>query len=267
MSFGNRNNVDNGPSNNTFSAINFSHGDSVVDATRFTVSYFNKLMKISIAKKIGQNGDISTFDNDHQTVVYVSNTKAKMLHDLMVEMRDGGKMMNVCIELKNGLLKISNGTEFGSDTPCFSILTTDNSGNVEEIVYQTKADFYQAAYDYKNGKFSTKQFDNMEFDTFLMTLDEYWKASSYALAATVMEASMYKRDGQYRMIKAIADKIGAVVVNNSGAYNQNGGGYNSRTFLNNNNGGGGNSSGGMNNVPEDYETSTFADIANSMGLS
>ena len=272
MAFNTNNNNQNQITNTTYTPISFANSESTIDATRFNISYFNKLMKISIAKRnnVGSADAYATYDNDNAVSVYVSYTKAKILHDLMVEMKDNKKMNNVCIELNSGLFKVSNGMEFGVNSPCFSISLGDQAGNITETVYQTKADYYQGAYNFKDGKFSTKSFENMEYDIFLMVLEQYYIASSYAIAATVMEASMYKRNTQYSLIRAIADKIGVQTATGGG--NNNSRNYNSMTFLANNSSPGGNNynqnrdSNGMSGASEEYESSTFADIASSMGL-
>ena len=263
MAFKNYNNNTNSPVTNVFTPIAFSNPESKVDQTKFSVSYFNKLMKIAIAKKTagGGNNDYATYDNDNAIVVHMSFSKAKILLDLIREkLLKEEDVHNVCVELKNGLLKVSDGIEFGSTMPCFSITSVDNAGNVSEIVYQCKENFYTGAYNYNDGKYSSESFDNLELDTFIMVLDEYYRASSYAIAATVMEASMYEREGQYNLIKSIAEKIG--VSTNGGG---NSGGYNSKTFLAGagNNGSSG-FNGGMNGASAEYEAGSFDDIANSM---
>lgn len=263
MAFKNYNNNNNGPVSTTFSPITFSNPASQVDQTKFSISYFNKLMKVSIAKKLsgGNNDQFANYDNDNAFVVFVSFSKAKILLDLIQKkLLVEPDVHNVCIELKHGLLKVSDGIEFGSDTPCISISSADSSGNVSEVIYQCKKDFYTGAYNYNNGKYSTESFDDLEMDTFVMVLEEYFKASSYAIAASVMEAGMYKRDSQYNLIRSIADKVGASTQNGSG------GGYNSKTFLAGDGGGnsGTNMGGGMNGVPREYESASFDDIARSM---
>ena len=247
--------------NTTYSAISFSNPESRIDQTRFSIAYFNKLMKISIAHKTGDaSGDYATFDTQNAVCVYVSFSKAKILADLMRDLEAGRVENNVCIELKGGLLKVSTGKEFNSDTYCFSISQSDKAGNITETVYQCKSDFYKGAYNYQNGKFNEKTFPTLEFDTFLMTLDQYYMASSYAIAATVMEASMYKRNGQYQLCRSIAEKLG---INNVGANSGSGGNYNSKTFLSNTP----NTSGGLNGAaPDDYDTQTFDELASQMGL-
>ena len=264
MAFRSYNNNQNQISNTTYTGIAFSNPASKIGQTKLSVSYFNKVMKISIALRNNANSsdEYATYDNDNAVTVYVSLTKAKILTDMISYMKENKDVHNVCIELKNGLLKVSDGSEYGSSSPCISIsYARDIDAAVSEIIYQTKEGFYTGAYNYKDGKYETKGFDDMELDTFQMCLEEYYKASSYAIAATVMEANMYKRNAIVEMLKAISDAVGASVNSNKG-----GGNFNNKTFLSNDGGESSNSTSGFMNqpIPKEYEASTFEDIVNSM---
>lgn len=253
MSLKNYSNNDKNPVSVVYSPIAFSNAESKIMASRFSISYFNRLMKVSIALRnnAGSNDAYATYDTDNQVSVYVSATKAKMLADMIVKMiSNPTEINNVCIELKNGLLKVSNGAEYGVNNTCISISYADESGNVNEVVYENKADFYSAAYNYSDGEYSTEVFKSMELDMFVMTLNEYYKASSYAVVASIGEGMLYKRDAQYNLIKAIAEKVGV-----SGNNKQ----FNNKTFLS-----GGNNkttSSGINGIPAEYESASFASIA------
>lgn len=240
--------------NSTYSSISFSNPGSKIMQSKFSISYFNRLMKISIALRnnAGSNDEYATYDTDNQISVYVSHMKAEMLRRMIEKFKADKSIHNVCIELKNGLLKVSDGAEFGTKNICISISYADATGKVDEVVYECKSDFHTAAYNYKDNSFSTEVFNDIELDTFTMTLEQYYLASSYAIAATVMEASMYKRNSIYELIKSIGDKVGASTSQKSQ--------FNNKTFLASNN----NSStgGGMNGIPTGYESSTFEDIAN-----
>jgi hypothetical protein len=250
------NNNDRQITNTTYSSITFSNPNSTIMASRFSISYFNKLMKISIALRNNANTNdaYATYDTDNQVSVYVSNMKAAVLSAMIGELISNKDIHNVCIELKNGLLKISDGTDYNSKNVCISISYADEVGNVNEVVYETKSDVYSGAYNYNNGEYSTTTFANLELNTIRMALDEYYKASSYAVAASVMEANMYKRNGQYELIKAIADKVGAQPA--SGEKKP----FNNKTFLS----GSSSNSSGITGVPAGYETSSFDSIASSL---
>ena len=251
----------------TFSAVGFSNPASEIAQSKLNISYFNKVMKISIALRnnAGSNDGYATYNNDNAPTVYISNTKAKILVDLIDMLRNDPDVHNVCVESRTGMLKVSDGSEFGSTNPCISITYASEDGSTHEVVYETKAGFHTGAYNYQNGTFESKSFDDIELDTFRMTLEQYYYASSYAIAATVKESEMYRREAEMSLIKAIAEKVGVPTGGNSGKYN------NKSSFLGSN-GGGSSAAGAMNPptgsnsmIPKEYETSSFDDIANSMG--
>ena len=245
----------------TFSNISFSNPESNIAQTKISIGYFNKVMKISIAARNnnGSNDNFATYDNDNAVSVYVSNIKARILYLLIQKLISDPDTHNVCVELKNGLIKVSDGSEYGSSSYCISISYAGEDGSVNEIVYQTKSGFHTGAINYSDGSYQTMAFDDIEINTFMMTLDEYYKASSYAIAATVREANMYARDYEINLIKSIAEKCGVQM----GSGNNNAAKFNNKTFLSNSGNNSNNvSSGSM--IPKEYESSTFDDIAASM---
>lgn len=260
MAFKSYNNNDRGPTCTTYSGISFSNPESTIGQTRISISYFNKVMKIAIAARNNgnSNNDFATYDNDNAVSVYVSNIKAKILYELIQRLKNDPDTHNVCVELKNGLIKVSDGTEYGSTSPCISISYASDDGSVHEIVYQTKVGVHTGAINYANGKYENVAFDDIELDTFAMALDEYYKASSSAIAASIWEANMYRHDYEINLIKSIAEKCG-VQANNSSS---NPAKFNNKTFLSNNSNSYNNTNSSM--IPKEYESSTFDDIASSM---
>ena len=257
------NNSKDAPTVNTYTPISFANPNSPIMPSRFSISYFNKVMCISIALR---NSDPSQkdakYDNDHKISVYISYIKAKILHDMIIDMVNT-KKNNVCVELKGGLLKVSNGIEFGSESPCISITYADENKNTTEVIYQTNNN-YTGAYNFSNNSYSTMNFPMLELDTFVMVLEQYYIASSYAIAATVKEASIYQH-------KAIIDAIRGNTGGSSNSSRPNAGSYNNKTFLSGNDNGGNNYSqenhnyqGSMQGVPKEYEQSSFDDIAQNM---
>ena len=257
MAFKSYNNNDKTPVCTTFSAISFSNPESTIGQTKISISYFNKVMKIAIAARNNgnSNNDFATYDNDNAVSVYVSNIKAKILYELIQRLKNDPDTHNVCVELKNGLIKVSDGSEYGSSSPCISISYASEDGSVHEIVYQTKAGFHTGAANYTDGKYENVSFDDIELNTFEMVLDEYYKASSYAIAASVWEANMYRHEYESNLIKSIAEKCGVQMSTNSAKFNN-------KTFLSGDSKSNNASNGSM--IPKEYESSTFDDIASSM---
>ena len=99
------NNNDKQPTTTTFSSVAFSNPESKIMASRFSITYFNKLMKISIALRnnAGSNDQYATYDNDNQISVYVSSMKAEILRRMIYRLQTEDDIHNVCIELKNGI--------------------------------------------------------------------------------------------------------------------------------------------------------------------
>lgn len=258
----NNNQQDNKPTVNVYTPISFANPESRVQKSRLSISYFNRMMQISIALRNndGGNDDYPRYNNDNAVKVFISYSTAKLLHDAIVDMRTNGKKNNVCVETKNGLLKVSNGVEYGSETPCISITyAMSNGGGITEAIYQTNPE-HSVAYDYSDGSYSTMNFPNFEIDTFIMVLEQYYLASSYAISATVHEANMYRQRYINDTIKAIAGRVGVSAQQNSSSQN-----YNNHTFLtgsSDNNSSSNN--GGMNGIPRGYEQSSFEDIVNGM---
>lgn len=261
------NNQDSKPTVNVYTPLTFANPNSKVQQTRLSISYFNRLMQWGIAKKNGNGSNDSyvTYDNDNQVKVFISYRIAKMLHDGILKMMEPNSgISNVCYETKNGLIKISNGVEYGSETYCISITYNDSEGGVGEAIYQTKHSD-ELAYNYNDGNYESMRFENFEIDTIVMVLEEYYKAASYAVAASIREATMYRDKWIHDMINSIAIKTDAKQANGGS-----GGKYSNKTFLNNNNGSSssysGGSNGSMNGVPKEYEQSSFDDIVNGMDI-
>lgn len=245
------NNNDKQITNMTYSNMSFANSESRIAKTKLNISFFNALLKIGIAlqNNANTNNEYATYDNEHQIAVYLSWNKAKILHDMIIKIKDpNSDVKNVCIETKGGLLMVSDGTKYGTTNPCVSILYNHGNGD-EEVIYETKSN-YKVAYNFENEQqYEESIFDNMELDALQTVLIEYYKASTSAVAASVMHANMYKNNYTNNMIAAIADKVGA----NTGSSK---GGYTSRSFLNK-------ESNNTNNTTT-YTQSSFEDIASMM---
>lgn len=246
------------PITNVYTPMMFSNPNSRIQATRLSISYFNRMMCIKIAEKIpGNPGDIPKWNNDSSIGIYLSARQAKLLHDAIKDMLETGKN-NVNIETRKGMIQVSNGAEYGSDTPCVVIFYNSDNNGTGKAIYQMVGDD-TVAYNFTEGNYSSMKFKNYEMETFLMVLEEYWRASSYAHVAAFRESMAYSEKTNKDVIFAIASKVGARV-----AGNQQG---NAQSFLSNNqsNFNSGSGSSEFNGAPQGYDQSSFDDIVNSMG--
>ena len=246
MATGN-NSRDNQPTLMVYTPISFANSESKLNKSRLSISYFNKLMKLSIANAIGKgDGGFVKYDNDNEVSVYISPTKAGVLSRLLKEYYLTKENTNVCIELKNGLLKVYKTASGGC---AVSISSADSKGAVTETIYECKSQV--GAYNYNDGQYSEAVFEDFELQYLSMVFEEYFKASSYAIAASVHESALYRNEAKYNLLKAIAEKVGASTGSKS---------YNSKSFLSSGN------KTSSTSTPKEYEAASFDDIANSLGL-
>ena len=264
MAFGNNyNNNDRGPVNITYSAIGFSNPNGVAAQSKLNISYYNKLLKIGIAKKNPSNNNgYDTYDNDNQAVTYISTTKARILSELITKLKknENDDLFNVSIEVKNGVVRVADGIEFGCDAYFIVINSVDDTGEVNTALYYTKKVYHKGIENYsiETNEYNEEYFD-IELDAFQSVLDEYVKASTYAVAASIMEASMYKRNALSDVIYNIGRKAGVVSDNNG---NGNRSSNSNSSFLSRNNNSGSHSNNGGHNGLENkgFETSTLDDM-------
>ena len=258
MAFKNYNNNDNyRPSNTTYSSVSFPNPD-FMDGSRLSISYFNKLLTVSIAKKSGGNNtEYPTYDTENQKDIYLSLPKAKILYDLIQKLKNDDNIHNVCVETNKGLLMISDGKEFNSESPCLVIYAGAEDGSVLQWIYQFKPHYHNGAYNYDidSKDYQKIYFDDLELEAFENALLQYYNAGTYAIAASVMEASMYKRQAMVDKINAIAEKVGVQPSNGGGNYS------NHTSFISNDDS---KNSGSNDIIPKEYESATYDDIVNGM---
>lgn len=245
----------------TSSPISFPNPNSKIMPSRMWIDYFNKLMRINIAPRNpnSDKNDYSTYDMDSKVCVYLTFYRAKELFDMIEKMKSDDSIFNVCINTTSAMFKVSNGKEYGSDNYVFAICT-DKDGSVLEMQYETQSDRYKEPYNFADGKYEEFVSSTLELDTFQMCLMEYYKASSYAIAASIADSESYRRHRQTELIKSIAGKVGVKV----GGSKQ----YGNSTFLSRTTMAASPSINNDNNlngvVPAGYDETDFSDIANAM---
>ena len=253
----NYNNNDNQPITKVYSPIFFASDFN--GGTSLSISYFNRLMKITITPKRGE-----AYDKDHALEIYLSYNRAKILYDLINKLKADPETHNVCVETNKGLLLVSDGAEFNHNAPCIVIMVNNGTDvSTTTLVYGTRPDFHKGAYNYDKGQYVEYIDPMFELDMFQNALFNYYNASTYALAASVAESQSYKYQALRDRVYGIAEKVGVVP-----QYSSNGGG----TFLGGNAGistdnsqqSQQNQSTDLQGAAKGYETSTFDDIANSM---
>ena len=215
----------NRPTVSVYTPISFTNPDSPFAQSRLSINYFNRMMQISIAPRVPAtpNESYPTYSKNGQVSIYITAMQAKMLHDGFEAIMSGkSDHHNVCIETKNGLFMLNDGIDKGTEPYAAIFYIGKGSGTTSVIHYQFKRS-YELPCDYDGSRYDIIKFPDMEVQTLLMTLEAYYQASSYAIAASVAESSMYRNNNVYEALKAIAGKVGVVLPTGKGS--SGGGGY------------------------------------------
>ena len=203
----------------------FSNPEAKVDKTALTFNWWNKMLKLSIAPKLNNGGDYSQYDHKNAISIYLSVQSAKALQivteDFVAWLKENagqGKEYNRAIQVKNGIVLLSNGGFIHQpDTPCVVIAKINESGKVESsYAYEFKIDYQFSieGYNPEDGSYrsDTSLFTNMEPELMVLAIDQYVKAVTGMVAGSVVNELQPMRDAQ----RKIADKLGVSLGNFSG---------------------------------------------------
>lgn len=249
------NNYDNNKKSNTSkdydfsldSAYKFYNGESTVDKTGMKLSFWNNMLKITIAPKsetTGSNngGNFPTYEWDKGTSGFLSVTKAYLLyHELETLLRDPSKLTNVGIPLGadgSKILYVCNGKEFGSSFHCLVILGVNESGDVQSTsVYEFKPSYTIRDYNASEKTFEKTTHDIVEVELLINALREYCNGMVGAHAYSAIAGNMKNNVRTKYSLEAIANKIGADLGYGNSNYGSRNRG-NASSFFNNSDGGG-----------------------------
>ncbi len=203
----------------------FSNSEAKVDSTSLTFNWWNKMLKLSIAPKLNNNGDYSQYDHKNAISVYIGVQSAKAIFLIANDFLDyleksftdeSAPEYNRAFQLNSGILIFSSGEFIGKKkTPCVIIAKIDKEGKIESsYAYEFKINtlFSVEGFNQKTGKYTTntEPFSFIEIGLFIESIDQYIKAVSNMVAASVVNELQPMRNE----INKISEKLG--VSNNRG---------------------------------------------------
>lgn len=208
------------------SGYRFGNAESTIDKTCLSFSYWNKLLKVSIAPRKQTEDDSISYDYDNAGSVFLSHSKALILHDEIVKFledyKEGKAPANVGVSSgSEGLIYICDGKEFNAQGPCLVIRKIDESGHsTSTYVYEFRRDVHASVINYteKTAKFESKFYPQLEIVQFCNLLKSYYEAMTMAVAYSVQEANKYDTSRINTKLKIIGEKLG-VDTNNKSNYN------------------------------------------------
>ncbi len=219
------------------SGYRFSNPESKVDASCVTFKMWKGFLVVSInPRKPGTGSDVS-YDYDNAGTVYLTHTKAQILaKEIKHYMESGFEGKNVGVASgKDGLISLSSGKEYGSDSPCLTIrkINPDDGLPSAEYIYQFRNDIHSSVinYDIETAKFDNRVYPNIELEQFISLLEDFARVSHNAFAYSVIDCAKYDYSRINTKITKVAEKLG-VEFKSSNSYNK---GSNNSYFSRNNN--------------------------------
>lgn len=258
--YNNNQNNNQRPENNVqvFSPYRMNHGESEIDATCITFRFWKTNLIIGIFPRKNTGNDEMTFDMDNGISIYLSHTKARILkHELELFLKDPVTYSSVGVPSGQSIIYISNGTEYGKETPVLTITKVDESGKpVSSFAYEFHRNFHFSIRNYSVDSFDRvyDEYNTLEIEQLITLLDEYVKASTNAIAFTVMDQRKYSVARTDAKIDAIAASLGVELPKAGGRR----GSFNNSSFFNN--GGASSSGSGGYSSGVSYGSATIDDI-------
>lgn len=204
------------------SPYRMNNGDSTIDPTCITFNMWNSTLRISICPRKESAEEYASFDVSNGISIYLNHTKARLFaEEIKLFLQDPDRFTGSGVmDNKNNLITISNGAEFGADSPMIIIRHLDENGNpVSSFGYQVRHGYHSVIRNYSGDGDNCSKVDNeyndMDILDLLTMLEEYYRNMTYATAFTVMDANKTnwsKLDGR---IYNIAQKLGVDVSGNS----------------------------------------------------
>lgn len=197
------------------SGYRFSNPDSTIDKTQLSFTFWNKLLKVSIAPKKETGNDEIAFDHENAGSIYLSHTKAlifyKEICKFLKEYHDGVSVENAGVSIKDGIIYISNGKEFNAEGPCIVLRKIDENGHATStFVYEFRRGIHSSVINYeeKTAKFESRFYDTIEIEQVANLLKSYYESMTMAIAYSIKEVNKYDDSRINTKLKVIGEKLG-----------------------------------------------------------
>lgn len=197
----------------------FSNPMSLVDPTRLSASFWNKMLKLKIVPRVDTgNQDEIVWSKDQDIAVHLTHIKAAMLAaEIRNFLKDPVAFNSSGVLSNETLVTISNGSEFGSVGTFLVIrkIKLDTMETVSSYSYEFNSNFHFSVRNYNEEVASfDKAFTDysiLEIEQLLGLLDNYVAAITNAIAYTVADQMDYRLNRTDDMIKSCASALGVDV--------------------------------------------------------
>ena len=240
--YNNNQNNRNTPDLSVYSNYRMNNAESTIDQTCLTFRYWKSNLCISIYPRKNTGNDEVQFDMDNGITIYLSHTNARILeNELKNFLKDPVTYNGSGVPSGAAAITISNGAEYGKNTPVLTIRKVNETGAVvASFAYEFKTNYHYGIRNYDGNNFSSayEDYNDIEIRQMITLLEEYVKASTNAIAFSVMDQRKYSATRVESKIDAIAASLG-VDLPKGGANKKS---YSNNTYFNNASNSGANSS-------------------------
>jgi hypothetical protein len=182
-----------------------------VDPSSLNYSFYNRMLKLSIAPLKMNNGDKISYDHENAAVVWLTHTKARILHGEILKVLNGEISNGGVPTGTEGLVRFIDGKELGVNSYCLVINKVNEAGEVTaSYAYEFKQKHHYAVenYDPKDSSHKKVYVNNLEIQQLLDMLEQYYIAMTGAMAYSVMDANRFMTNAQNTKIDLIMSKMG-----------------------------------------------------------
>lgn len=194
-----------------YSQYGAGNSESAVDPSAIGYSFYNRMLKITISPVKMNNGDKVSYDHDNAAIVWLTHTKARLLHDA-IEKVLSGEVSNVGVPTGvEGFVRFSDGKELGVNNYCLIINKVNDNGEViSGYAYEFKSKHHYHVENFNPNDASHKKVynHNLEVQQLLDLLKTYYESMTGAMAYSVMDGMRFTTDTQNTKMDLVMSKLG-----------------------------------------------------------
>lgn len=195
-----------------YSAYAFWNREAEIDPSCISTEYWNKLLKISISPAIVDEHGQVKYDHAKKGFIYLNHTKAYILAkeiELFLSNPTVNPDQGVSNASETSTVHITNGHEFGVDSPCLVIRKLENNEIISTHVYQFRTDNYAIKNFGTDGSGMEKSlYANTEIELLHILLMEYVRSMTGAVAYSVQEYGKYNDSRMHTKLDSLCEKMG-----------------------------------------------------------
>ena len=194
-----------------YSQYGAGNKDSEADPSAIGYSFYNRMLKITISPLKMNSGDKVSYDHDNAAIVWLTHTKARLLHDA-IEKVLSGEVSNVGVPTgPEGFVRFSDGKELGVNNYCLIINKINECGEVVSgYAYEFKAKhhYHVENFNPKDATHKKVYNHNLEVQQLLDLLESYYISMTGAMAYSVIDGMRFTTDTSNTKMDLVMSKLG-----------------------------------------------------------